>query len=58
MPLPPQAIREFQQIWREEYGEELAFEKARLVAERFLSGVHQMLVIKTSRVGSDAPDVK
>jgi hypothetical protein len=46
MHLPPHAIHEFRAIWRDEYGEDLPFDEARLVAERFLAGVHQMLLIR------------
>jgi hypothetical protein len=51
MHLPPEAIHEFRRIWREEYGEDIPFDKARLTAERFLSGIHQMLVIKDDKTG-------
>ncbi len=46
MHLPPEAIHEFRAIWLAEYGEELPFEQARLVAERFLSGVRLMLTVR------------
>lgn len=46
MYLPPEAIEEFRQIWRDEYAEEISFEQAQIVAERFLSGIHQMLLIR------------
>lgn len=52
MHLPPEAIHEFRRIWHEEYGEDLPFEKAQIIAERFLSGVHQMLTIKDRDPGS------
>ncbi len=45
MYLPDRAIREFQNIWLEHYGEELPADEAMMIAERFLSGIHQMLTL-------------
>lgn len=55
MHLPPEAIHEFRRIWKEEYGEEIPFEEARVVAERFLSGVRLMLTIKDDEKASKTP---
>lgn len=46
MHLPAEAIEEFRRIWREEYGEDISFERAQLEAERFLSGIRLMLTRK------------
>lgn len=45
MRLPPEAIHEFRAIWRAEYGEELSFDRARAIAERFVHVCYRMLVI-------------
>ena len=46
-------IEEFRQIWQGEYGEELPVERARPVAERFLSAIH---LIVTLNEGADRRD--
>lgn len=56
MHLPPAAIHEFRAIWREEYGEDLPFERAQSVAERFLAGVHQMLLVREPRRSKSSTD--
>ncbi|KAA0206033.1 hypothetical protein EDM68_03415 [Candidatus Uhrbacteria bacterium] len=55
MRLPHEAIHEFRKIWKEEYGEDIPFEEARVVAERFLSGIRLMLTIKDDEKGPKTP---
>lgn len=45
MRLPPEAIHELRAIWRAEYGEDLSFDRARAIAERFVHVCYRMLVI-------------
>lgn len=56
MRLPPEAIHEFRAIWRAEYGEELSFDRARALAERFVHVCYRMLVI--SNDGSASPQIE
>ena len=43
MYLPPEAIEEFRRIWRDEYDEDIPYEQAEIVAERFLAGIRLIL---------------
>jgi len=43
--LTPEDIAEFRTIWHEEFGEELPIERAAPVAARFLSALHQIILL-------------
>lgn len=38
-------IEEFREIWFAEFDERLEFDKARLIADRFLSAIHQIVTL-------------
>lgn len=48
MHLPEKAIDEFREAWFAHYGERLSAGKARLIAERFLRGVYDMMLVRPS----------
>lgn len=49
MKLPPQAIVEFQTLWKEQSGEDLPFEEAQRQATVFLQVLRGALIHRSSR---------
>lgn len=54
----PSDIEEFRAIWREEFDEDLSPERAELIANRFLSAIHQIVTLIDRADAKEAAQTK